>query len=84
MMGTPPSGEANTRPRPPDAFHGAFTYGLMQHWPVDDILCFASAGAALNCRQLGGRSNLPNLSEVEDFLANERNAWEAGIKKHTQ
>ena len=66
-----------------DAFHGAFTYGLMQHWPVDDILCFASAVAALNCRQLGGRSSLPNLSEVEDFLANERKAWEAGIKKHT-
>ena len=24
MMGTPPSGETNKRPRPPDAFHGAF------------------------------------------------------------
>ena len=65
-----------------DAFHGAFTCGLMQHWPVDDILCFASAVAALNCRHLGGRSGLPNLSEVEDFLTNERKGWESGIKRH--
>ena len=65
-----------------DACHGAFTYGLMQQWPVDDLFCFASAVAALNCRQLGGRSGLPTLSEVEDFLTDQRKAWEAGIKRN--
>ncbi|MEE3260003.1 MAG: PfkB family carbohydrate kinase [Candidatus Latescibacterota bacterium] len=64
-----------------DAFHGAFTYGLMQQWPVDDIICFASAVAALNCRQLGGRSGLPTLFEVEDFLTDRRKTWESGIKR---
>lgn len=64
-----------------DAFHGAFIYGLLQHWPVDDVLCFASAVAALNCRQLGGRSGLPNLSTVEAFISDNRKTWDLGIKK---
>ena len=64
-----------------DAFHGAFIYGLLQHWSVDDILCFASAVAALNCRQLGGRSGLPDVSMVEEFISDNRSSWAAGIIK---
>ena len=54
-----------------DAFHGAFIYGLLQEWEVARIVRFASAVAALNCRQLGGRTGLPTRREVDDFLARE-------------
>ena len=62
-----------------DAFHGAFIYGLLQHWSVTDIIRFASAVAALNCRQLGGRSGLPDLSTVGGFIAENRKSWDAGV-----
>ena len=52
-----------------DAFHGGFIYGLLQEWEVEETIRFASAVAALNCRQLGGRTGLPTREAVEDFLA---------------
>jgi sulfofructose kinase len=52
-----------------DAFHGAFIFGLLQAWPVERIIRFASATAALNCRALGGRTALPTRLEIEAFLA---------------
>ena len=52
-----------------DVYHGAFIYGLMQDWPLAQIARFSSAAAALNCRGLGGQSAIPNLVEVEAFLA---------------
>lgn len=52
-----------------DAFHGGFIYGLLQDWPVDRTVYFASAVAALNCRRLGGRTGLPDRAAVERFLA---------------
>ena len=51
-----------------DAFHGGFIYGVLQDWSVTEIVRFASAVASLNCRQLGGRSGLPALEEVHQFL----------------
>ncbi len=53
-----------------DAFHGAFIYSTLQDWRVEETVRFASAVAALNCRQLGGRSGLPTLEEAHRFLAN--------------
>ena len=52
-----------------DAFHGAFIYGLLQGWAVEEIVRLASAVAAMNCRALGGRTGLPTLAEVTRFLA---------------
>ncbi len=52
-----------------DAFHGGFMYGLLQGWDVAQIARFASAVGAMNCRFLGGRTGLPTLAEVEQFLA---------------
>ena len=51
-----------------DAFHGGFIYGVLQDWSATEIIRFASAVASLNCRQLGGRSGLPILEEVNQFL----------------
>ena len=52
-----------------DVFHGAVAYGLCQDWGFDDVLRFAAAAAALNCRQLGGRAAMPTREEVEALLA---------------
>ena len=51
-----------------DAFHGGFIYGILQDWSVTEIVRFASAVASINCRQLGGRSGLPTVEEVHQFL----------------
>lgn len=55
-----------------DVYHGAFIYGLMQDWPLARIAEFSSAAAALNCRGLGGQSAIPDLEEVEQFLASSK------------
>lgn len=47
-----------------DVFHGAFLYGMMQSWPVERCMRFASVAAALKCRALGGRAGIPALEEV--------------------
>jgi len=52
-----------------DVFHGAFIYGLLQNWPLPDIIRFSHATAALKCRQIGARRGIPTLKEVQKFLA---------------
>jgi sugar/nucleoside kinase (ribokinase family) len=47
-----------------DIFHGGFIYGLLQNWPLEQIMCFANAAAGLNCTHLGARSGIPELSEI--------------------
>lgn len=51
-----------------DVYHGAFIFGLLQEWNLNEIIRFASATAALKCRKIGGRTAIPNLREVEAFL----------------
>ena len=51
-----------------DVFHGGYIYGLLQDWPLKETVRFASACAALKTRALGGRTAIPHLSEVEEFL----------------
>lgn len=52
-----------------DAYHGGFVYGLLHEWSVHECVRFASAVAALNCKALGGRTGLPHLDVVMDFMA---------------
>jgi sugar/nucleoside kinase (ribokinase family) len=51
-----------------DVYSGAFTYGLLQGWPLEFIVEFSNAVAAIKCEKLGGRAGIPNLRKVEDFL----------------
>ncbi len=51
-----------------DVFHGAFIFGLLQNWTLDETLKFASACAAYKCTHLGGRNGIPNLEQVKKFL----------------
>ncbi len=55
-----------------DAFHGGFALALAQGQPVRDAARFGAAVAALKCREPGGRSGLPTMSEVENLLAHPR------------
>ncbi|MBI3764294.1 MAG: carbohydrate kinase family protein [Chloroflexi bacterium] len=52
-----------------DVYHGAFLFGLLQGLELERIASFASAAAALNSQYLGGRSGIPDLKQVEAFLA---------------
>jgi sulfofructose kinase len=51
-----------------DVFHGAFCYGLVHGYSLRDNLTFASATAAMKCRQIGGRAGIPHRDEVFQFL----------------
>jgi ribokinase len=47
-----------------EVFRGAFVYGLLRGWSLDQCLPFANAAGSLNCRHLGGIGGIPALSEV--------------------
>ncbi|MBI5056077.1 MAG: sugar kinase [Nitrospirae bacterium] len=53
-----------------DVFHAGYIYGLLQEWNIKETVRFASAFAALKCRQLGGRAGIPVLNEVKEFIIN--------------
>ncbi|MCG2767392.1 MAG: PfkB family carbohydrate kinase [Chloroflexota bacterium] len=51
-----------------DVFHGAFDYGILRGWDLEEVVRFSSAVAALKCRELGGRAGIPSLNQVRRFL----------------
>jgi len=51
-----------------DVFRAGFIYGLLQKWPVPEILRFANATAAISCTRLGAIPSVPTLSEVRALL----------------
>jgi sugar/nucleoside kinase (ribokinase family) len=51
-----------------DVFRAGFIYGLLQKWPVPDMLRFANAAAALSCTRLGAIPSVPRLAEVQALL----------------
>jgi sulfofructose kinase len=48
-----------------DIFHGAFAYGIVHGWPVDEILEFSCAAAGLNCEGHGARGGIATLIEID-------------------
>ena len=61
---------ASTAPAPGDAFRGAFAAGCLRapDDDLEDVLSYANAVAALNCRALGARGGIPTADEVERLL----------------
>ena len=51
-----------------DVFHGGYIFGLLHAWDLERVVRFASAVAAIKCRQIGGRTGIPRLNEVMQFL----------------
>ncbi len=52
-----------------DSYHGGFLFGLLKGMDLERTASFASAVAAINTQQLGGRRGLPTFEQVEAFLA---------------
>jgi sulfofructose kinase len=50
-----------------DIFHGAYVYGMVQGWPVEEILEFSCAAAAINCQARGARGKIATLPEIENL-----------------
>lgn len=44
-----------------DVFHGAYVYGLLEGWPLEQRVNFASWAAAQVARRLGGRAGIPEV-----------------------
>jgi len=53
-----------------DAFHGGFVAACLRNpdAEVEEVLAYANAVAALNCRALGARGGLPTAAEVDAML----------------
>ena len=54
-----------------DAFRGGFAAAClrMPEGEIEDVLLYANAVAALNCRALGARGSMPNADEVAQLLS---------------
>ncbi len=53
-----------------DVFHGAFAQGLVAEEPMEEIIRFANAAAAIKCARFGGRAGSPTRAEVIAFMRN--------------
>src|ERR1700738_2527095 len=52
-----------------DIFHAGFIFGLLQGWPLQRQLEFASAAAAIHCTGLGAGGHIAPLAEIEHLIA---------------
>ena len=51
-----------------DTYHAAFLYAYLNKYPIDKAIDFASAAAAMNCLEIGGRAGIPHSpNEVFEF-----------------
>jgi sulfofructose kinase len=53
-----------------DIFHGAFVFGLVRNWPLQETLEFCCAAAALNCTAPGARGRIATLVEIGELREN--------------
>ena len=51
-----------------DAFHGAFTYGLLKGWENAKCIEFASAAAAMTCTVIGGNGGFAAENDILKFI----------------
>ena len=62
-----------------DIFRSGFIYGLLQEWPLDRVLDFSCAAAALNCMAAGARGGIKTVQAVENLMATV-SRYEDGLK----
>jgi ribokinase len=51
-----------------DVYHGAYIYGVLQGWEMHECMHFASAAAALNCKEIGAQTSILNLNGINDIM----------------
>lgn len=49
-----------------DIFHGAFTYGIANNWPMDKILKWSNVAGAMSVTRIGGRNSIFTLEEMNE------------------
>ena len=47
-----------------DVFRGGLIYGMLQGWPIAEVLEFANAAAAVSCTRLGAMNGIPTMHEI--------------------
>jgi len=52
-----------------DVYHGAFLYGLVSGFGLEETMEIASAAAALKATKLGGRGLIADLARLREFMA---------------
>lgn len=51
-----------------DAFRVGLIYGILKGEPIENALEMANAVASLKCRDIGARTALPDVGELEEFV----------------
>jgi sulfofructose kinase len=51
-----------------DVFHGVFCHGLAAGWPIEKVIAWANAGAAIKASRTGGWMAVPTAEEIEQML----------------
>ncbi|MBN1886203.1 MAG: sugar kinase [Candidatus Krumholzibacteriota bacterium] len=51
-----------------DVFHGAWLHAVLEGWEARRAAVFSNAVAAMACRELGGRTAIPDAAEAETFI----------------
>jgi sulfofructose kinase len=51
-----------------DVFRGAFIYGYLNGWPLEHILRFANAAAAVSCTRPGALASVPSPEEAARLM----------------
>jgi len=51
-----------------DVFRGGVIYGYFQGWPLEEILRFGNAAAAVSCTKLGGMASVPSAEEAQRLI----------------
>lgn len=54
-----------------DVFRGGFIYGLLRKWPIERMLQFANAAAAVSCTRVGALNGVPTLEETKRLASRE-------------
>jgi len=52
-----------------DVFHGAFVFGMLKGYSIEETIRFSSAVSAINCMSIGGRKGIPSFEQVRRFMA---------------
>ncbi len=52
-----------------DIFRAGFIYGLLREWPLDRLLDFSCAAAAMNCMAHGARGGIQPVAAIENLMS---------------
>lgn len=51
-----------------DIFHGAFTYGIANHYNYEDVIKLSNVAGAISVTKIGGRNSVPTREEMKEIF----------------